>query len=436
MKENKLFSAIGNIDEKLIDEAVNVSKNRRKPFVKFVTAAAVFVFVALSAVILANVNKQPNIVAEPETSEKTDNAKSVVDGNSNVSSSKPEQTSTVPSETQTSEQVIIGEESKKSETEESSKSAVDGNSSVSSSKPEQTSTIPQETQTSEQIITNPSTEQNDVSRRVVYIYIIENGKKYMQVFNETQYTLDKEIGLLSDFEGCYKTPDDDSKVYTVKEDKNILVVKLADGNSVNLMAVEENNGYYLFNGLRVSPSLKAALSSNDGKVYSVDVTRPDSDDMYSFEYNGKTLGEIKNEYDECEITCLILQWISGQVTDEMFLSGRDDNFLDKAKTVKENYRISGTDEYDTEKAKEDSLAYGIKSKELYYECQKAFYTFRMERITNIYNILTENGVKAEIISEINCKAEMTKEQFETLGTASPYLDEYAFRLGTEVYVTQ
>ena len=436
MKENKLFSAIGNIDEELIDEAVNVSKNRRKPFVKFVTAAAVFVFVALSAVILANVNKQPNIVAEPETSEKTDNAKSVVDGNSNVSSSKPEQTSTVPSETQTSEQVIIGEESKKSETEESSKSAVDGNSSVSSSKPEQTSTIPQETQTSEQIITNPSTEQNDVSRRVVYIYIIENGKKYMQVFNETQYTLDKEIGLLSDFEGCYKTPDDDSRVYTVKEDKNILVVKFADGNSVNLMAAEENNGYYLFNGLRVSPSLKAALSSNDGKVYSVDVTRPDSDDMYSFEYNGKTLGEIKTEYDECETMDMILKWISGQITDEMFLSGRDDNFLDKAETVKENYRISGTDEYDTEKAKEDSLAYGIKSKELYYECQKAFYTFRMERITNIYNILTENGVKAEIISEINCKAEMTKEQFEALGTANPYLDEYAFRLGTEVYVTQ
>ncbi|MBQ5565184.1 MAG: hypothetical protein IIT39_17555 [Clostridia bacterium] len=359
---------------------------------------------------MANVNKQPNIVAEPETSEKTDNAKS--------------------------DQIIMDKDSKKSETEESSKSAVDGNSSVSSSKPEQTSTIPQETQTSEQIITNPSTEQNDVSRRVVYIYIIENGKKYMQVFNETQYTLDKEIGLLSDFEGCYKTPDDDSKVYTVKEDKNILVVKLADGNSVNLMAVEENNGYYLFNGLRVSPSLKAALSSNDGKVYSVDVTRPDSDDMYSFEYNGKTLGEIKTEYDECETTCMILKWISGQITDEMFLSGRDDNFLDKAETVKGNYRIGGTDEYDIEKAKEDSLAYGIKSKELYYECQTAFHTFRMERITNIYNILTENGVKAEIISEINCKAEMTKEQFEALGTANPYLDEYAFRLGTEVYVTQ
>lgn len=388
MKENKLFSAIGNIDEELIDEAVNVSKNRRKPFVKFVTAAAVLVFVALSAVILVNVNKQPNIISEPETSEKADNTKSVVDGNLNVSSSKPEQTSN----------------------------------------------IPQETQTSEQIVTNPSTEQNDVSHRVVYI--IKDGKTYMQVFNETQYTLDKEIGLLSDFEGCYKTPDDDSKVYTVKEDKNILVVKLADGNSVNLMAAEENNGYYLFNGLRVSPSLKAALSSNDGKVYSVDVTRPDSDDMYSFEYNGRTLGEIKTEYDECETTCMILKWISGQITDEMFLSGRDDNFLDKAETVKENYRIGGTDEYDIEKAKEDSLAYGIKSKELYYECQKAFYTFRMERITNIYNILTENGIKAEIISEINCEAEMTKEQFESLGTDNPYLDEYAFRLGTEVYVTQ
>lgn len=427
MKENKLFSAIGNIDEKLIDEAVNVSKNRRKPFVKFVTAAAVFVFVALSAVILANVNKQPNIIAEPETSEKTDNAKS--------------------------DQIIMDKDSKKSETEESSKSTVDGNSNVSSSKPEQTSTIPQETQTSEQIVTNPSTEQNDVSHRVVYI--IKDGKTYMQVFNETQYTLDKEIGLLSDFEGYYMfneekfTFDDidlagdyyngldgNVKVYTVKEDKNILVVKLTDGNSVNLMAVEENNGYYLFNGLRVSPSLKAALSSNDGKVYSVDVTRPDSDDMYSFEYNGRTLGEIKTEYDECETTCMILKWISGQITDEMFLSGRDDNFLDKAETVKENYRIGGTDEYDIEKAKEDSLAYGIKSKELYYECQKAFYTFRMERITNIYNILTENGIKAEIISEINCEAEMTKEQFESLGTDNPYLDEYAFRLGTEVYVTQ
>ena len=133
MKENKLFSAIGNIDEKLIDEAVNVSKNRRKPFVKFVTAAAVFVFVALLAVIPANVNKQPNIVAEPETSEKADNTKSVVDSNSNVSSSKPKQTSTVPPETQTSEQIIANPS------------------------------------TDEQIITNPSTEQNDVSRRVVYI---------------------------------------------------------------------------------------------------------------------------------------------------------------------------------------------------------------------------------------------------------------------------
>ena len=54
-----------------------------------------------------------------------------------------------------------------------------------------------------------------------------------------------------------------------------------------------------------------------------------------------------------------------------------------------------------------------------------------------YNFPNNYGKpKEEIISEINCKAEMTKEQFEALGTANPYLDEYAFRLGTEVYVTQ
>ena len=68
MNENKLFSAIGGIDEELIDEALKVSAKRKISAVKFLTAAAVLVFIALSSAILINLGRQSQITVSPTDS--------------------------------------------------------------------------------------------------------------------------------------------------------------------------------------------------------------------------------------------------------------------------------------------------------------------------------------------------------------------------------
>lgn len=413
MKNNKLFSAMSHIDEELIHETLNAPKKRKLPVVKLTASAAALVFIALSAAILVNMRKQPDIIAQPQTantqtSSKEENTKSKEKDYSNesnnfVSDGDYSIPTTTIQESQNSQlKSETGTDSPKSQTGETSYP----NTQVSTNTPEQPEERTIQPQTSE--ISSPNIQasqpesqaseqtpipiQNEEEAPCEMLgSIVWNGKTYMQVFNKTEYTLDKEIGSASDFKGAYHNLDDNSKVYTVKEDEKILVVKFEAGDSVTLMlwneTIQDRMGYYFFNGLRVDPSLYAALNSNDGKTYSIYATRPDSDDMFDFIYHGRTLGEIKAELDE--------SW---------------------------------------------KTADG-KNNPLYDEYQAALDAFLKEKIKNIYNILIENGIKAELINGVRCEAEITKEQFEAFAfkafeTTNSHLDEYAFGLSSGGYVTE
>ena len=346
MKDNRLFSAMSNIDEELIDEAVNATKRKRLP-VFGITAAAAVVFIALAAAVLVNSNKQPRTVTEQkssavQTSEKTEPTKS---------------------------------ESKEQQNESTA--------AVQTSGTGQPVASTSEAQTSGQTSVEKPADEGEGSDMLGFI-VTDDGKTYLQVFNSTEYTLDRDIGRAGDFKGYYSDLDDNSRVYTVKEDDRILVVKFESGGSVTLMLREEglmdSQGYYRFNGLKVDSSLMAALSSNDGKAYSVYVTRPDSDDMYDYVYHGKTLRQMKAELEE--------SW----------------------KT--EHGKYNPLDE----------------------EYQAALHAFLKEKIRAFYDILTENGIRAELINEVRCEMQMTKEQFEALAASGSIADEYAFGLSSGGYL--
>ena len=332
MKNNKLFNALGSINEELINEALNAQKKKKLPVIRFTAAAAALIFIALSAAILVNVNKHQDMTAKSNTSD-TKNT-----GNTEASRSpKPDKTS------QTEQPVENSSEQQKSE---------------------QPSAVTHDD------------EENEGSDMLGFI--IRDGKTYMQVFNSSEYTLDEDIGRAGDFKGYYSDLEDNSRVYTVKEDDKILVVKFEAGGSVTLMLWDEDAqdkmGYYRFNGLRVDRSVMAALSSNDGKTYSVYVTRPDSDDMYDYVYNGKTLRQMKEELDE--------SWKT---------------FTGKTNSLETEY-------------------------------QAALHAFLKEKIKASYDILIANGIKAELVNDVRCEAEMTKEQFEALAASDSLPDEYAFGL--------
>ena len=354
MKNNKLFNAMGSIDEELINEAVNAPKKRRLPVMKFTAAAAVLVVVALSAAVIVNINKQPDIIAKPDTS------------NTKITDTKEQKGSSMPV---TDEQKDTSGKAEQQAGTETPEKPVE-------SKPEAQASE----QTSAEIPKN-----DDEGSDMLGFIITDDGKTYLQVFNNSEYTLDEDIGRAGDFRGCYSDLADNSRVYTVKEDENILVVKFESGGSVTLMLREEGlqdrMGYYLFNGLRVDSSLMAALSSNDGKTYSVYLTRPDSEDMYDYVYNGKNLRQMKEELDE--------SW----------------------KT--EHGKYNPLDE----------------------EYQAALHAFLKEKIKAAYDILTAQGIKAELINEVRCEAEMTKEQFEALAASYTLPDEYAFGLASGGYLT-
>ena len=312
MKKNQLFSAMGQIDDKLIDEAVNCPEKKRIPVKTISAIAAALVLAAVSAAFLMNRNKQP----EPPADVTPPSAAAVSASPSSESEPHMDETSTP--------------------------SAFDGD------------------------------EESDMLG-----FIIKDGKTYMQVFYDTEYTIEREIGFARDYPGYYRDLNDGSKVFTVKEDDRILLIRLASGGSVTLMLMDEDAqdqlGYYRFHGLRVDRSLMAALLSNDGKVYSVSVTRPDSDDMYDFVYNGKTLRELKAELDE--------SW----------------------KT--EHGKTNPLDE----------------------EFQAALDAFLKEKITAIYEILVTSGIDAEIINGVRCEMTVTKAQLEALAETGSY-DEYTFNL--------
>ena len=373
MKDNKLFSSMGNIDEELIDEALNEPKKKKLPVFRITAAAAVFVFITLAAAVIVNINKQPDMIAESntsnvQTSEKTDSTKpesKEQKNESSVSALNGDNTTKAP-------------DTQPSKTEQPTVSTPE----TQTSEAEQPETSTSEAQASEQAHIEIPQNEDEGSDMLGFI-ITDDGKTYMQVFNSTEYTLDKDIGRAGDFRGYYSGLDDNSRVYTVKEDDRILVVKFENGGSVTLMLREEGLmdrlGYYRFNGLRVDSSLMAALSSNDGKAYSVYVTRPDSDDMYDYVYNDKTLRQMKEELEE--------SW----------------------KT--EHGKYNPLDE----------------------EYQAACHAFLKEKIKAVYDILIANGIQTELVNEVRCEMTMTKEQFEALGTSGSIADEYAFGLSAGNY---
>ena len=67
----------------------------------------------------------------------------------------------------------------------------------------------------------------------------------------------------------------------------------------------------------------------------------------------------------------------------------------------------------------------IKKDDYYLACEKYY----------IYELLISKGIKAELINEVRCEAEMTKEQFEVLAASNSLPDEYAFGLSSGEYLT-
>ena len=156
---------MGNIDEELIDEALNAPKKKKLPVFRITAAAAALVFIALAATVLVNINKQPNMTAESNTS--------------NV------QTSEKADETTLTEQT--------SKTEQSTASTP----AAQTSKTEQSTASASEAPASEQ-----PADENEGSDMLGFL-VTDDGKSYMQVFNSTEYTLDKDIGRAGDFRGYY-----------------------------------------------------------------------------------------------------------------------------------------------------------------------------------------------------------------------------------------
>lgn len=441
MKDNELFSAMGNIDEELIDEALNVTKKKKLPVFRITTAAAAFVFIVLAATVLVNINKQPNMIAEShtsnvQTSEKTDNTKPESKEQKNESSvyALSGDNSTKASDSQPNKTEKPKAEGNSGSVEHPTESTLAAQNGETKQPVTSTFEVEPSKQTSTVI---PATEEDrcDILGSVEW-----NGKTYMQVFNKTQYTLDKDIGRAGDFKGAYHNLDDNSRVYTVKEDDKILVVKFENGGSVTLMLLEEDiedsMGYYHFNGLRIDRSLMAALNSNDGKAYSVYVTRPDSDDMNDYVYNGRTIGSIKNEMNEAMKQMTIRFWITGESDGQKLVSAWGEDFMLEAEIIKEEYRIAGTDSYDTAKADDDARSFYRKYDEAYTTLQESLDAFLKEKIKEVYDILIANGIQAELTNEFRCEMTMTKEQFEALAASGRISDEYAFGISAGGYVTE
>ncbi len=457
MKDNKLFSAMGSIDEELIDEAINANAPRKKklPVFRITAAAAVFVFIALAATILININRQPEMIAESDTSnvqtsEKTDSTKpeskeqknessvSALNGDNSTKTPDTQPSKTEKQDTEGNSGYVEqpNENTTTAQNNETEPPAV-STPSEQTGKTEQSVAGTSEVQTGEQTSTViPATEEErcDILGSVEW-----NGKTYMQVFNKSPYTLDKDIGRAGDFKGAYHNLNDNSRIYTVKEDENILVVKFENGGSVTLMLldydIQDSMGYYRFNGLRVDRSLMAALNFTDGKAYSVYVTRPDSDDMNSYAYNGKTIGDLRTELTETMKQMAIRFWITGESDGQKLVSAWGEDFMGEAEKIKEEYRIAGTDSYDIAKADEDARSFDKKYDEVYTSLQESLDAFLKEKIKAVYDILIANDIQAELINEVRCEMTITKEQFEALAATGSISEEYAFGLSSGGYAT-
>lgn len=88
--------------------------------------------------------------------------------------------------------------------------------------------------------TGDSTNKDDVCDILGMVVIDE--ETYLQFFTDSEaYTLDACLGDASDYEGTYRTHLNDiaAKLYTAKEDSNVLIVELGNGGTVVLKKVKQ-----------------------------------------------------------------------------------------------------------------------------------------------------------------------------------------------------
>ncbi len=84
-------------------------------------------------------------------------------------------------------------------------------------------------------LSGDSTNKDDVCDILGMVVI--DGETYLQFFTDFEaYTLEACLGDASDYEGTYRTHLNDiaAKLYTAKEDSNVLIVKLGNGGTVVL----------------------------------------------------------------------------------------------------------------------------------------------------------------------------------------------------------
>ena len=108
----------------------------------------------------------------------------------------------------------------------------------------------------ESITQNSDSSSGGEGKKLAYVnedmlgLVIIDGKEYIQDFTDyaidETFTTDKFIGDARDYEGTYKKTDGNisAEIYTVKESKNVLLVKLGNGGTVVLI----RNGELCVNG--------------------------------------------------------------------------------------------------------------------------------------------------------------------------------------------
>ena len=108
----------------------------------------------------------------------------------------------------------------------------------------------------ESITQNTDSSSGGEGKKLAYVnedmlgLVIIDGKEYIQDFTDyaidETFTTDKFIGDARDYEGTYKKTDGNisAEIYSVKESKNVLLVKLGNGGTVVLI----RNGELCVNG--------------------------------------------------------------------------------------------------------------------------------------------------------------------------------------------
>ncbi|MBR5322445.1 MAG: hypothetical protein IKU48_02730 [Clostridia bacterium] len=98
----------------------------------------------------------------------------------------------------------------------------------------------QNVSTNDSEILNDDSTNKDNQGDVLGMVIIDDVTYIQFHTNPEAYTIDAYLGYATDYEGTYKTRlnDIEAKLYTAKEDSNILIVKLGNGGTVILKKAE------------------------------------------------------------------------------------------------------------------------------------------------------------------------------------------------------